>query len=153
MLAAKARAAAVEMSSALMRSAVSSLINGAKDFSSAILAGDGRTIVMDEGLPVHVGSAHLAVKYLRQFYEDDIEPGDVFVNNSPFLGTTHHADMTYLAPVFGASQILYWAFSRAHHADVGAPEPTSVSAQRGDCPTGGHPHTLSKDRSWKPRSL
>ena len=108
---------------------------------------------MDEGLPVHVGSAHLAVKYLRQFYEDDIEPGDVFVNNSPFLGTTHHADMTYLAPVFGASQILYWAFSSRPSRRRGRSGTDVVSAQRGDCPTGGHPHTLSKDRSWKPRSL
>ena len=29
-----------------------------------------------------------------------IQPGDLFLNNSPYHGNTHHADYTYIAPVF-----------------------------------------------------
>ena len=55
---------------------------------------------------------------------DDIEPGDVFLNNSPYHGNVHHADYTFLTPVFSDDRIIFWVILRMHNVDVGAGEPT-----------------------------
>jgi N-methylhydantoinase B len=118
------RAIARQMSDVVLRTARSGVINSARDFSSALLAGDGRALVIDEGLPVHVGSAHLIPRAVLECF-DDIEPGDCFLNNSPFLGNTHHADFTLCCPMFDGDELAFWVMSRAHQADVGAPEPST----------------------------
>lgn len=124
LLASQLRAVTRQMSNVLLRSARSGVINSARDFSSALLAGDGRALVIDEGVPVHVGSAHLIPEAVLGAY-DDIEPGDCYLNNSPFFGNTHHADFTFCAPIFVDDRLLFWAMSRAHQADVGAPLPST----------------------------
>jgi N-methylhydantoinase B len=123
-LAAQCRAISSHMSNALLRAARSGVISSARDFSSVLLLGDGRPLVIDEGLPVHVGGAHLAIQAVMQSF-DDIEEGDCFLNNSPFMGNTHHADFTLCAPVFYDDELLFWVVSRAHQADVGAPIPST----------------------------
>jgi N-methylhydantoinase B len=100
------------------------MISSARDFSSALLAADGRAVVIDEGIPVHVGSAHLIPMAVLKLF-DDIRAGDCFLNNSPFLGNTHHADFTLCSPIFFEGELLFWVMSRAHQADVGAPLPTT----------------------------
>lgn len=124
LLASQLRAVTRQMSNVLLRSARSGVINSARDFSSALLAGDGRALVIDEGVPVHVGSAHLIPRAVLDTY-DDVEPGDCYLNNSPFHGNTHHADFTFCSPVFVDGELLFWAMSRAHQADVGAPQPST----------------------------
>ncbi len=123
-LAAQFRALTVRMSNSLLRSARSGVISSARDFSSVLLLGDGAPFVIDEGLPVHAGGAQLAVEAVVDLF-DDVEPGDVFLNNSPFLGNTHHADFTLCAPVFVDGEPLFWVVSRAHQADTGAPVPST----------------------------
>jgi N-methylhydantoinase B len=123
-VAAQLRAVTVHMSNALMRSARSTLINSARDFSSALLTADARALVIDEGLPVHAGSAHLVPLAILDLF-DDIAPGDCYLTNSPFYGNTHHADFTLCSPVFAGEEIAFWVLSRAHQADVGAPQPST----------------------------
>lgn len=115
------------MTQAVLKSARSTVISVARDFSSGITLYDGRQFTIDEGLPVHLANVQYLPRYtLEQF--DDISAGDCFLTNSPYAGNTHHADYTYHAPVFVDDEPLFWAISRAHQADVGAPIPTTYVA-------------------------
>lgn len=116
-----------EMTQALLKSARSNIISVARDFSSGITLYDGRQFMVDEGLPIHLGSIQFVPQYtLEQF--DDIAPGDCFLTNSPYAGNTHHADYTLHAPVFYDDEPRFWSISRAHQADVGAPPPSTYVA-------------------------
>ena len=43
----------------------------------------------------------------------------------PTPASPHHADLTLCVPVFFDGKPLFWTVSRAHHADVGAPIPST----------------------------
>ena len=112
------------MTQSLLRSARSGVISAARDFSSGITLYDGRTVMIDEGLPVHLANLHLHPQYTLEHF-DDISKGDLFLANSPYAGSTHAADFTLYAPVFYDGVPLFWSINRAHQADIGAPEPTT----------------------------
>src|SRR5436189_2563094 len=58
-----------------------------------------------------------------------MKAGDVFVSNHPYEGGLPHvSDMAFLAPVFAAGEIVAFAGSIAHKADVGGAVPGSTSA-------------------------
>ena len=48
--------------------------------------------------------------------------------NDPFAGGTHLPDITVITPVLDDGELLGFAASRAHHADVGGPTPGSMPA-------------------------
>jgi N-methylhydantoinase B len=52
----------------------------------------------------------------------------VWVLNDPFLGGSHLPDITLVSPVHVDGELLGWAASRAHHADVGGMVPASMPA-------------------------
>lgn len=115
------------MTQTLMNSARSGVINGGRDFSSAITLFDGRQFMYDEGLPVHSANIHLVPEYTLEKF-DDISEGDCFLTNSAYAGNSHHADYTLHVPVFFDGEPLFWSINRAHQADVGAPQPSTYLA-------------------------
>jgi N-methylhydantoinase B len=60
--------------------------------------------------------------------DKDPEPGDVFMLNDPFDGGTHLPDVTLVSPLAPTGEIVGYAVSRAHHADVGGMTPGSMPA-------------------------
>jgi N-methylhydantoinase B len=60
--------------------------------------------------------------------EEDQRPGESWVLNDPYRGGTHLPDITVISPVFVDAELAGFAVSRAHHADVGGPEPGSMPA-------------------------
>src|ERR687897_805430 len=114
------RAVAEEMGAVLVRSAFSANIKERRDCSTALFAADGRMVAQAEHIPVHLGAMPEAVAAVR---ERDPRPGEVFVLNDPFTGGTHLPDVTLVSRT-----ALGYAASRAHHADVGGPEPGSLPA-------------------------
>jgi N-methylhydantoinase B len=60
--------------------------------------------------------------------DEDHEPGVAWVLNDPYKGGTHLPDITVITPVFIDDELAGFSASRAHHADVGAPEPGSMPA-------------------------
>src|SRR5439155_13083262 len=55
-------------------------------------------------------------------------PGDAWILNDPFRGGTHLPDVTLITPVFAGGELLGFAATRAHHADVGGRVPGSMPA-------------------------
>ncbi|MET3578158.1 N-methylhydantoinase B [Mesorhizobium robiniae] len=113
-----------EMTLVVMRASRSAVIKNARDFSCAILTYDHRIVSTENALPIHVASMDLVTKPITELF-DDIRPGDIFINNSPYHGSTHHADFTLCMPVFFDGEPLFWAMALSHHADTGAPVPTT----------------------------
>ena len=116
-----------EMSNALLRSARSSVIAAAKDFSCALLTHDDRLIAAAEGLPVHVLGCHLQTRSMRTLHPD-LREGDAFLHNDPYLGNTHAADHAILVPVFIDGVHMFTACAKAHQADIGNSAPTTYHA-------------------------
>ena len=96
----------------------------ARDFSVTVADGKCRTITIHGGLPIHTMSIDMALKPIPELF-DDIAPGDTFLNNCPYYGNVHHADYTFMTPVFAGDKIIFWVMLRMHNVDVGAPEPTA----------------------------
>ena len=114
-LGAALRSIADEMNTLLVRSAFSPNIKERRDCSCAIFDEAGRMVAQAESIPVHLGAMPDAVAAV-----DACAPGraDVFVLNDPYAGGTHLPDVTLVSRTE-----LGWAVTRAHHADVGGPEP------------------------------
>jgi N-methylhydantoinase B len=52
--------------------------------------------------------------------------GDMLVLNDPYKGGTHLPDVTLVAPVFAAGDMVGFVANRAHHADIGSDAPGSM---------------------------
>lgn len=123
-LAAKLSAIVREMNSTLMKSSRSSVIKNSRDFSCGLLTYDHRLLSVEDCIPIHIAALELATKPITELF-DDVRPGDAFMNNCPYTGNSHHADMTLCVPVFFDGEPLFWTLARAHHADIGAPIPST----------------------------
>jgi N-methylhydantoinase B len=119
------RAACDEMGATLIRSAYSANIKERHDCSTAIFDAAGELAMQAEHIPVHLGSMPDAVAAVLGAEQ---RPGSSWVLNDPYRGGTHLPDITLVSPVFVAGELLGFAASRAHHADVGGPTPGSMPA-------------------------
>ena len=88
-----------EMTNTVMKASRSSVIKNARDMSCGILTYDHRLVSVEEALPIHVTALELTTKPITELF-DDVKDGDAYLNNSPFYGGTHHADLTLCVPVF-----------------------------------------------------
>jgi N-methylhydantoinase B len=119
------RAACDEMGATLIRSAYSANIKERHDCSTALFDAAGELVMQAEHIPVHLGSMPDAVAAVLG---EEQRPGRDWVLNDPYRGGTHLPDITLVSPVFAGDELLGFAASRAHHADVGGPTPGSMPA-------------------------
>ena len=123
------RAACDEMGAVLVRSAHSANIKERRDASTALFDERGRMVMQAEHIPVHLGAMPSAVAAVL---DEPHEPGAAWILNDPYRGGTHLPDITVIAPLFWRAshdaELVGFAASRAHHADVGAKEPGSMPA-------------------------
>ena len=122
-----------EMHYHFYRSGYSTIIRESRDFSCVVLDRAGRLIVappMFFHAPVY---RHLVGRILQVYGVGKdgrtIDDGDVFVSNHPYDGGLPHvSDMAFVAPVFADGEIVAFAGSIAHKADVGGAVAGSTSA-------------------------
>ena len=119
------RAACDEMGAVLVRSAHSANIKERRDASTALFDERGRMAMQAEHIPVHLGAMPSAVAAVL---DERHEPGVSWILNDPYQGGTHLPDITVITPLFHEGELIGFAASRAHHADVGAREPGSMPA-------------------------
>ncbi|HSJ17828.1 MAG TPA: hydantoinase B/oxoprolinase family protein, partial [Solirubrobacterales bacterium] len=123
------RAACDEMGAVLIRSAHSPNITERHDCSTALFDPAGELVMQAEHIPVHLGSMPDAVGAV---VEERHRPGDLWILNDPYRGGTHLPDVTLISPLFagdgGDGDLVGFAASRAHHADIGGPTPGGMPA-------------------------
>jgi len=114
-----------EMGAVLIRSAHSANIKERRDASTALFTPDGEMVMQAEHIPVHLGAMPAAV---ASVLEEEHAPERSWILNDPYRGGTHLPDITVITPVFIDDELIAFAASRAHHADVGGPTPGSMPA-------------------------
>jgi N-methylhydantoinase B len=119
------RAACDEMGATLIRSAYSANIKERHDCSTALFDAGGELAMQAEHIPVHLGSMPDAVAAVLG---EEQRPGGAWILNDPYRGGTHLPDVTLISPVFVDGELLGFAASRAHHADIGGPTPGGMPA-------------------------
>ena len=114
------RAIAEEMGVVLIWSAFSPNIKERRDCSTALFDEGGRMIAQAEHIPIHLGAMPTSVAAVME-----LEPARdaLYILNDPFTGGSHLPDVTLVS-----GTPVGFAVSRAHHADIGGMEPTSMPA-------------------------
>ncbi|HWK46745.1 MAG TPA: hydantoinase B/oxoprolinase family protein [Stellaceae bacterium] len=126
-------ATAEEMSAVVMRSARSPLLREAGDLSSVLTDAAGELIAQGHDVPVHLGVLSYTVKsFLERVPASRLRPGDIWFLNLPEMGGNHLPDVKAIRPIFHHDEILAFAVSLAHWADIGGAAPGSYYAAATD---------------------
>lgn len=125
-------ATADEMATTIFRTAHSTVVRDAMDFSAAVCSPTGETVAQAVTIPLHLGSIPSAMDALLQEFGGSFAPGDVFIMNDPFSGGMHTPDVFIVKPAFAGERLVGYAVTTAHHADVGGRLPGSASCDNTD---------------------
>ena len=122
-----------KMTNTLFRTARSTLLNTARDFSCCVVTAEHDLLVMAESLPIHVmRGPDLMSRYLAEYHPHP-RRGDAFLHNSPYHGNSHAGDHCVLVPVLDdEGRVRATAVVKAHMADIGNAEPTTMTATARD---------------------
>jgi N-methylhydantoinase B len=118
-----------EMQNSLFRTGYSTIIRESQDASCAILNTRGDVVAQHVVLPLHMGAfPACATAILKNFPPEEIDDGDAFIINHPYLGGSPHApDMGVLTPIYHRGEWVGFAANMAHKSDIGGTVPGSGS--------------------------
>ena len=112
-------ALADEMALTIYRTARSFVVKEALDFSTALFLPDGQLIAQGTCLPFHLGAMPFAVKSAMRAYAGRILPGDLYITNDPYDGSTHLPDIVLVKPIFHRDALIGYSCALAHMTDIG----------------------------------
>jgi len=107
-----------EMAEATKRTAYSTVISEAADFTCGLFDGECRMIAQAEGIPLHAGSLPGGMKALFESF-DSFGEGDVYILSDPYVAGLHQADVLIARPIFVDDELFAFGVNRAHWLDVG----------------------------------
>ena len=117
-------AAAHEMGTTLVRTAYNPLLYDVQDFGLAIISPRGETWAEAPGMTVFVGALpHTVESGIAVYGIDGFEEGDVVIANDPYTTGNHISDVSIYMPIFFEGELLAFAASVAHWADIGGKTP------------------------------
>lgn len=108
-----------EMSEIMLSAACDHTLNPSEERFTALFDGEGRLIAQAEQTPLHVEALPFPAKYNADFFEEDVNPGDVYLLNNLHYRGYELPILIVFAPVF-ASDIekpAFWALARLHLSD------------------------------------
>jgi N-methylhydantoinase B len=108
-----------EMALTIARTARSFVVKEALDFSTALYLADGEMIAQGTCLPFHLGAMPYAVASVHRAYAGRIRPGDLFILNDPYDGSTHLPDIVLVKPIFRARELIGFSSALGHMTDIG----------------------------------
>jgi len=101
-----------------------------RDFSNCMNNPTGDTVAQgSQDIAAHVGTLHNTCKEVIDYYDGDINPGDIILSNDPYRGGTHINDTRVFRPVFHEGKLIAFMQSNGHWADVGGPNPGSYNIE------------------------
>jgi len=108
-----------EMSISMQKTTSSPILCEAKDFVTGLYDAEGRMLEQTENLPILAFSLAPVCKYIRNYYGDDIHPGDVIFHNDVFSLGNQNNDVAVYQPVFFEDELVAWTAVKGHQADIG----------------------------------
>jgi len=120
-----------EMGVNMERTARAPIYFSAHDFCTALLTKDAELVALAEYIPVLVGATPFAVKAVMKYFGDDVNEGDVFLVNDPYVldGGNQMADWCIVLPVFHQGEHILWIANKAHQQDTGGGAPGGYNPQ------------------------
>jgi N-methylhydantoinase B len=121
------------MTNTLFRTARSSVLNTARDFSCCVVTREHEMLACAESLPIHVMSGPDLVSASLSRLHPRPRAGDAYLHNSPYHGNSHAGDHCILVPIVSADgEHRFTAMVKAHMADIGNSQPTTLWANARD---------------------
>jgi N-methylhydantoinase B len=109
-----------QMAVDLRRSAFSSIVREARDFSVAVTDARGAVVAQAECIPIMTAGISLALqRALTEIDPDELTADDAIVMNDPYKGGQHLQDIYLFQPIFVGVQLVAFAATTAHHVDIG----------------------------------
>jgi N-methylhydantoinase B len=110
-----------EQAQTLIRTAFSPIVRESGDLSAGVFDIQGRMLAQAvTGTPGHVNSMAESVKYfLQAFRPADMQDGDVYITNDPWMGTGHLNDMVVVTPTFLDGRLVAIFACTSHLIDIG----------------------------------
>lgn len=121
-----------EMFIAMLRTSMSPIIYETTDFAVGATDAKGNLLAQGNGVTAFLATLDTAVQSTLEHYPDsgDIQPGDVFITNTPYEGGgTHLSDVVIVLPVFHDDVLIAFTVNKAHWTEVGGACPGSVSTE------------------------
>ncbi len=108
-----------EMSLSVEMTARSPILCEAKDFVTGLYDADGNMLEQTENLPILAFSLAPVCKYIKDYFGEDIHPGDVIFHNDVFSLGNQNNDVAVYKPVFHGETLVGWVAVKGHQADIG----------------------------------
>ena len=110
-----------EQAQTLLRTAFSSIVREAGDLSAGIFDRQGRMLAQAvTGTPGHVNSMAESVKhFIAHFGLENMQPGDAYITNDPWMGTGHLNDFVITTPCFHKGKLVGLFSCTSHLMDIG----------------------------------
>ena len=110
-----------EADSTVARTAFSSLLRDAHDYTCMFTDGQGRELAQGTfATPGQSGAMALGIKNLvNKLPRDHFQPGDVFITNDPWALAGHLNDVCVMSPIFYKNRITAFTACVFHHSDIG----------------------------------
>jgi N-methylhydantoinase A/oxoprolinase/acetone carboxylase beta subunit/N-methylhydantoinase B/oxoprolinase/acetone carboxylase alpha subunit len=122
-----------EMASVMIRTAYSPIFSEARDFSCAIFDADGNMLAQGEGAPAQIGAIRHTVRWtIAEIGPGNFRPGDVVVHNDPYRGGAHMPEHLLLKPIFHGADLIGYAATIGHIAEIGGMAPGSFASTATD---------------------
>lgn len=116
--------AAVEMAKTLRRAAHNTLLYDVQDYGVGLISAEGDLWGEAPGISIFLGCLPDTVRSgLRRHGSDGFGDGDVVIVNDPYETGTHISDTSIYMPIFAQGELVAFAISTAHWADIGAKAP------------------------------
>ncbi len=110
-----------EADSAVSRTAFSSLLRDAHDYTCMFTDRKGRELAQGSfATPGQSGAMALGIKKLvNQIPEESCHPGDVYITNDPWALAGHLNDVCVFSPIFHKEKLTAFTACVFHHSDIG----------------------------------
>ncbi|MBK8007721.1 MAG: hydantoinase B/oxoprolinase family protein [Rhizobiales bacterium] len=117
-----------EMQQTLLRSSFSPIVKEGLDASASLFTTEGETLAQACAIPVHLGTLiPVVAKILELFPVSQMNAGDAFIMNEPYLGGTHLPDIAIVTPIVTKDgRVVAISAAMTHHQDMGGMSPGSV---------------------------
>ena len=121
-----------EQAQTLLRTAFAPIVRECGDLSAGVFDLQGRMLAQAvTGTPGHVNSMAEAVQhFIRHFPVAEMNEGDIYITNDPWMGTGHLNDFVLTTPCFRKGRLVGMFSCTSHLTDIGGlgvgPDATDV---------------------------
>jgi N-methylhydantoinase B len=108
-----------EMSISMEQTTRSPILCEAKDYVTGLYDAQGKMLEQTENLPILAFSLAPVCKYIKDYFGEELYPGDVIFHNDVFSLGNQNNDVAVYKPIFYRGELVAWSAVKGHQADIG----------------------------------